>query len=145
MVRHTVSADDRHCQTEFETCRLPPGRFNHRAHLRLAYIYLVEHPDEVALALFRNGLLKFLSFHGVAGSKYHETLTDAWILAMRHFMERSSPASSFDDFIAQNPILLDSGIMMTHYSSERLFSAEARQHFVEPDLSPIPRHEASSA
>jgi hypothetical protein len=39
-----------------------------------------------------------------------------------------------------NPALLDSKIMLTHYSATVLFSAEARGEFVEPDISPIPRY-----
>ncbi len=37
--------------------------------------------------------------------------------------------------------MLDSEIMMTHYSAELIFSDEAREQFVQPDLSPIPDHE----
>jgi hypothetical protein len=42
---------------------------------------------------------------------------------------------------ASNPILLDSKIMLTHYSAEVLFSPEARARFVEPNLESIPRHD----
>ncbi|MCH7639980.1 MAG: hypothetical protein IH855_11050 [Bacteroidetes bacterium] len=45
---------------------------------------------------------------------------------------------SAESFIEQNPELLDSKIMMTHYSAEVLISDEARTQFVEPDLDPIP-------
>jgi len=38
--------------------------------------------------------------------------------------------------------LLDSKIMLTHYSADLLFSDEARARFVEPNLDPIPRHAA---
>ena len=44
-------------------------------------------------------------------------------------------------FIEQNPEMLDSKIMMTHYSAETLFSDEVRVKFVEPDLDPIPRYD----
>ncbi|HYJ40833.1 MAG TPA: hypothetical protein VEW08_08590, partial [Steroidobacteraceae bacterium] len=84
----------------------------------------------------------FLSHHGIPASKYHATLTRAWILAVHHFMHRSPEASSADDFIARNPALLDSKIMLTHYSADLLFSDEARAGFVEPNLDPIPRHAA---
>ena len=57
-------------------------------------------------------------------------------------MHRSPEASSADDFIARNPVLLDSKIMLTHYSADLLFSDEARAVFVEPNLDPIPRHAA---
>jgi hypothetical protein len=53
-------------------------------------------------------------------------------------MNKSSSASA-SDFITRNPELLDSRIMLTHYSASVLFSAEAREAFVEPDLDPIPR------
>ena len=47
-------------------------------------------------------------------------------------------ASADQVFIECCPRLLDTSIMMTHYSQARLFSAEARAGFVEPDLTPIP-------
>jgi len=40
-------------------------------------------------------------------------------------------------------VLLDSKIMLTHYSAELLFSDQARAEFVEPNLDPIPRHHAA--
>jgi hypothetical protein len=55
-------------------------------------------------------------------------------------MEISSDCASSEIFIENNPVILDSKIMMTHYSTELLFSDEARARFVEPDLSPIPRY-----
>ena len=91
----------------------------------------------------RAALLMFLSHHNIPASKYHETLTRSWLLAVNHFMHRTPEASSADDFIARNAILLDSKIMLTHYSAGRLFSDEARADFVEPDLDPIPRHHAA--
>lgn len=66
-------------------------------------------------------------------------LTRAWILAVWHFMSKTQDLQSSADLIARNPMLLDSRIMLTHYSAALLFSAEARQAFVEPDLDPIPR------
>ena len=41
-------------------------------------------------------------------------------------------------FMADNPALLDSRIMLTHYSAATLFSPEAQQSFVPPDIQPIP-------
>ena len=53
-------------------------------------------------------------------------------------MDRTSSSASADEFIDRNPILLDSKIMLTHYSAELLFSPDARTRFVEPDLQRIP-------
>jgi hypothetical protein len=139
-MKHLLSDDDRHFRAEFEACRYPPAMFDHRGHLRLAYVYLAESDTESAVASMRAALLVFLRHHGVDVSKYHETITRAWILAVRHFMEISPAASSADAFIDANPILLDSKIMLTHYSAELLFSEEARARFVEPNLDRIPRY-----
>ena len=56
-------------------------------------------------------------------------------------MEISPTTESADAFIDANRVLLDSRIMLTHYSAEVLFSPEARARFVEPDLDAIPGHE----
>jgi hypothetical protein len=138
---HQLSSDDRQFRADFAACRIPPGEFDHRAHIRLAYTYLAEHDPDTALALMRGALLAFIQHNQIPVAKYHETLTRAWILAVRHFMAISPAADSAASFIAGNPILLDSRIMLTHYSTEVLFSPEARARFVEPNLDAIPRHD----
>lgn len=124
-----------------ESCEFPAADFNHRAHLRLAYIYLAENDTDRSTCLMRDTINGFLEHNGVDPSKYHETITKAWILAVHHFMNKTGSAGSADDFIDRNPQLLDTKIMMTHYSAEVLFSDEARAAFVQPDLDPIPRYE----
>ncbi len=138
---HGISASDLELRSAFESGRLPPADFGHRAHVQLAYVYLAESGTETAVQRMRDGLTAFLASHGLDAAKYHETLTRAWVLAVAHFMERTPGTSSADDFIARNPVLLDSRIMQSHYSAETLFSPEARARFVEPDLAPIPRHD----
>jgi len=138
---HSVSADDRRFCADFAACRIQPGAFDHRAHIRLAYIYLAEHDAETSLTLMRSALLAFIQRHQIPVAKYHETLTQAWILAVRHFMAISPAGESAADFIADNPSMLDPRIMLTHYSTEVLFSEEARARFVEPNLEMIPRHD----
>jgi len=138
---HTPSAEDREFQSRFESCVLPPAEFDHRGHLRLAYVYLSDHNVDSAQKMMRGALWRFLDHHGVDPAKYHETMTRAWILAVRHFMALCPESNSADSFMESDPRMLDSEIMMTHYSAELLFSDEAREQFVEPDLSPIPDHE----
>jgi hypothetical protein len=139
-MKHRLSPSDEHFRERFEACELPPGEFDHRAHIRLAYAYLTGHDVDAAHQLMQRALLAFLRHHGIDPSKYHETMTRAWVMAVRHFMERTPGSDSADAFIGANPVMLDSKIMMTHYSAEVLFSDEARAKFVEPDLSPIPRY-----
>ncbi len=143
MSKHGLSDSDREFRAAFEAGAFAPADFSHRAHVRLAYVYLADWSVDIALERMRAALIAFLSHHDIPASKYHETLTRAWILAVDHFMHRSPEASSADDFIARNPLLLDTKIMLTHYSAELLFSDAARAAFVEPDLDPIPRHPAA--
>jgi hypothetical protein len=139
MEPHGLSQEDRDFRSDFEACTVPPSSFTHEAHVRLAYVYLVEHDVEAAVQKLREALLTFIEHNGVPSSKFHETITRAWVLAVRHFMARSTSTSSAD-FIAKNQELLDSKIMLTHYSASVLFSSDARASFVEPDLDPIPQH-----
>ncbi len=141
MKGHELSADDRSFRESFEAARIEPSAFRHREHLRLAYAYLVENDPEAAVERMRKALLEFLRIHGIGPSKYHETMTRAWILAVRHFMEITPPCPSADAFIDANPRMLDPKIMLTHYSADLLFSPQARESFVEPDLEDIPKHE----
>jgi hypothetical protein len=138
MARHTASADDQAFARAFEACAIPPGEFDHAAHVRLAYVCLCESPVESAVDRMRTALCAFLAHVGADPAKYHETLTRAWILAVAHFMDGAAPCGSAAAFVDQNPRLLDTGIMLTHYSADRLVSAQAREDFVEPDVSPIP-------
>ena len=143
MSKHQLSVDDVEFRAAFEAGAFAPADFSHRAHVRLAYVYLAGSDVDVALGRMRAALVNFLAHHGIPASKYHETLTRAWLLGVHHFMHRSPEASSADDFIERNPLLLDTKIMLTHYSAELLFSDAARAEFVEPNLDPIPRHHAA--
>ncbi len=140
-MRHGVSTADQAFRTSVESGELPPGQFDHRAHLRLAYVYLAENDPDRACERMRDTLHGFLARHGVDPGKYHETLTRAWILAVSHYMSNTAESSCADAFIDTNPDLLDTRIMLTHYSTEQLFSDAARERFIEPDLQPIPRGE----
>ena len=138
MEPHKLSEDDRDFRAAFEACNVAPAHFNHEAHVRLAYVYLADLDVESAVDRMREALLNFLDYNSIPRSKFHETMTRAWVLAVRHFMNRS-PSTSSADFIARNKLLLDSKVMLTHYSASFFFSVDARAAYVEPDLDPIPR------
>jgi hypothetical protein len=139
-MKHLASIADQNFRREFEACEFPAAEFNHRAHIRLAYVYLCAHDTETAHQMMRRALLSFIEYNGIDVAKYHETITRAWILAVRHFMENTPSSESSDIFIEKSPGMLDSKIMMTHYTAELLFSDEARARFVEPNLEPIPEY-----
>src|SRR5688572_10515794 len=126
ITKHRLSAEDQDFRTEFEACSFPPAQFSHRAHIRLAYVYLTQHDTDAAHQPMQDDLMTFLQFHGADVSKDHETMTRAWVLAVRHFMEISPDFESSEVVIQSNPRMLDSKIMMTHYSASVLFSDEAR-------------------
>lgn len=140
IMKHSMSKEDQAFQYQVETCEFPVAEFDHRAHIRLAYVYLTENSESESVHLMRETLTALLRHVGIDPSqKYHETLTVSWIRAVAHFMRRTDDCLSAGDFIEKNTVMLDSKIMMTHYSTEVLFSDDARKAFVEPDLSPIPR------
>jgi hypothetical protein len=141
---HKLSESDLAFREKFESFAVDPSKFDHRAHLRLAYIYLASSDTEAAYQLMRRSLQAFLDHLGVGASKYHDTMTRAWILAVRHFMEATPDCDSAEAFIDANPIMLDTKIIQTHYSAGLLFSDGARAGFVEPDLDPIPRYDEST-
>ncbi len=86
----------------------------------------------------KRSLLNYLDHLGIENAKYHETLTQAWIKAVAYFMRLSNSCDSGFDFVSQHHQLLDTKIMLTHYSAQLLFSDKARKTFVAPDIQPIP-------
>ena len=136
-----TSQADQAFRARFEACEIPPADFDHRSHVRLAYIYLAEQSTDSAYQAMRDSLHRFLRHNDVDIARYHDTITRAWILAVRHFIETTPNSESADEFIAANPVLLDSKIMLEHYSADLLFSEKARADFIEPDLSPIPKYD----
>jgi len=125
----------------FEACQLSADGFRHRDHVRLAYVYLALYPFDTALDKTERGLRKLLAHLGAPASKYHHTVTHAWLLAVQHTMEETGPTAGFDRFVeAGGAKLLNPAIMRQHYSPTLLSSADARRRFVAPDLLPFPQH-----
>jgi hypothetical protein len=67
---------------------------------------------------------------------YHDTITMVFV---RLIAVRLCPAEDFPSFRARNPDLFDRTFpaLLKHYTPERLYSAEAKLGFVEPDLEPL--------
>ena len=133
-----LDASDEEFLKAFERCEIAPEDFHHRDHVRLAYIYLTRHDADAALTKMRSSLHRFLAHVGAPPTKYHETITRAWLLAVEHFMRETAPTGSFEQFASAAPRLFVPDAMETHYTPELLWSDDARARFVEPDLQPIP-------
>jgi hypothetical protein len=121
---------------QFEARALPNHAFRHREHVRLTWIYLTVEPAEHVAARLCRSLLDLATGHGVAG-RFHHTLTVAWVRIIES-ERRSHPDSAFDALVTASPILLSKDAPLSYYSRERLYSEEARQRWVEPDLTPLP-------
>ncbi len=135
---HLLTTADQEFRRCFEAGELLPSAFDHRAHLRLAYVHLATHGPDRAVATFRESLQQFLLYHSIDVAKFHATLTQAWLQAVWYFMQRVGDTCSSDEFLDKSSALHDPNVMLTHYSSSVLFSEEARRQFVVPDLDPIP-------
>jgi hypothetical protein len=123
--------DDREFVAQFESCTLPPELFDHRNHVRLAWVYLKEEPLLGALDRFRRSLKRYAGSLG-ASAKYHETITFAFLFLIHERMQPAPPAETFDAFAERNPELFEK-ILLRYYREETLASALAREVFVMPD------------
>jgi hypothetical protein len=126
--------DDRAFIAALEACTLPSEAFDHRAHVRLAWLYLSEQPLMEALPRFIASLKRYAGSLGASG-KYHETITYAFIFLIHERMaERPQAAATFDEFAAANPDLFGP-ILEKYYEPETLASPLARSVFVLPTKS----------
>lgn len=137
-MNHDYSDDDLQYLDRFESFQINPAEFHHREHLRIAYVLIVKYGVEEAFSRIRSDILGFLDHLGAGDAKYHETITYAWLLVVQHFMQISGRAHNFESFLQKNDMLLDPSILNNHYSKALLASGEAKKHYVEPDLEPIP-------
>jgi hypothetical protein len=120
---------DREFVEAFEACTLPPDLFPHRAHVRLAWLYLREGTLLETLTRYSEGIKRYAASLG-AGSKYHETITWAYLFLIHERMQQHTHAT-FEDFAAANEDLFGP-VLERYYSRETLDSELARTTFVLP-------------
>jgi N-formylglutamate deformylase len=122
----------------FLACRLPPSAFNHRNHLRVAWIHLQRFPLDEAIEWTCAGIARYATHLGVP-DRYHRTMTEALIRLMAR-AGASDPSLSFEDFLARAPAF--SGdcrtLIAAHYSPDLLARSDARYRFLSPDRLPLP-------
>jgi hypothetical protein len=118
----------------FRAGRSPEGGFHHVHHVRLARLYLLQAPADLALPRYCRDLRRFAAALG-APDKYHETITRAFLLLVSERMARSGPGRDFEAFAADHPDLLEwkPSILSRYYRPETLASDFARTSFVLPD------------
>jgi hypothetical protein len=124
----------------FETQALPAAAWTHRAHLRVAWLFLKRHPIDDAHVLMRVGIIRLNAFHGLVETVsrgYHDTLTRLWLALVAAQMQAADAPSS-GAFVDACAGALGKDAVLRHYSKERVMSVRARASFVEPDLLPLP-------
>ncbi len=117
----------------FEDCSFPRSEWTHARHLVMALWYLRYHGREVATRLIRGGIQRYNERQGNP-TGYHETITLAWIAVIDGFLgerDRGFPVSALAADLLKE--CGDKEYLLRFYSRERLFSEEARVHWLPPD------------
>jgi hypothetical protein len=121
----------------FEDATIARGVWRHAEHLVVALYYLQTNDRETAYRKMKDGIFNLLrKGFGLDLSKempYHETLTVFWLDTVAGFLADSPELSHLQK---ANRLVerFDKDYPLRFYSRERLFSPEAREVFVEPDL-----------
>jgi hypothetical protein len=128
--------DDEFLQA-FEGCTLPKPAWTHQAHVRMAWLYLRQGSFEQVLPLVRKRIRRYNATFQQEPA-YHETITRVF-LHLIDYRVRERPAQTFSEFSEQHLDLFQGVIiLLKHYRKETLFSQQAREQFVSPDLEPLP-------
>ncbi len=142
---------DEELQTHFEDLTLPFELWNHRMHVRIAYIYSKSLSYSDALVRLREGIKAYNKKNKVIESQttgYNETMTVAFLRLIRTAIdayEEIFPTEDSESFCDKHPHLLAKTILRAFYSPERRGLPEAKTQFVAPDLSTLPEPHPNKA
>lgn len=117
----------------FETCEIHPAEFKHYQHLAVALWYVRNFPYEQASEKMRKGIQRLAAAYGKTG--YHETITLFWLKVVHDFyasVQTDQPLFEIANKLASK--YGNKNLIADYYSEERIASAEAKHHWVEPDL-----------
>lgn len=138
----TAELSDAEYLAAISVAKFPGGKFNHRGHVRMAWICLKDQSFEAGMERIRATVKGFATLLGVP-EKYNETVTRAWAECVQAALEQTPGIDSFDAFLAAHPELLSPGLLEQYYRKETLDSPAAKQGWVLPDLRPLPPRRAS--
>jgi hypothetical protein len=115
----------------FEAADIDPDRFDHEAHVYVAWLYVREYELTDAIAKFNSGLKRLVTKLGADG-KYHATLTWFFLLLIADRAQEREPWRAFRH---RNADLITGSkeILSRYYSDDCLLSERARERFVLPD------------
>ena len=129
----------------FETLSLPFAQWTHRAHVKVAFLYLRANPFDEALAKIRKGIKAYNAVNNVPDGPdrgYNETTTRAFLHLIAATMAAygdSMPAATADAFCDAHPQLMTRNALRFFYSPRQRMHPLAKTQFIEPDLTPLPR------
>ncbi len=128
----------------FESATVPCAQWDHRAHVRTAWLLLGDSASlDQALTRMREGLRRLNAAQGTPENPddptrgYHETITRAYLTiidAVRRHHEPQPDSGAFCD----RHTYLTKQLLLLFYSRARIMSPQAKAAFIEPDLLPLP-------
>ena len=122
---------------------LPREEWTHEAHLA-ATLYLLTRRPDIDIDTELPGIIRRYneSVGGVNDDTegYHETITRTFLYGARLFLAEADLGEGLADLVNQfiHSPMGRRDWPMRFYSRERLFSMEARRHFVAPDRAALP-------
>ena len=122
---------------------LPKAEWTHEAHLAATTYLLLKRPDIDIDAELPAIIRRYYESVGGVNSDtegYHETITRVFLRGVRLFLAEADRKEPLHELV--NELLLSPmgkrDWPFRFYSPERLFSVEARRHFVPPDVANLP-------
>jgi hypothetical protein len=129
--------------SRFENCEYQPEEFFHARHLTVAARYFLRLGTSAAKERMREGLKRFIAFHGKQG--YHVTITEFWLGQVEATLARVGTAGEAVAIVNQVVApLCEKSLIYEYYSRERIGSAEAKAGLVDPDVKALPEEMARS-
>jgi hypothetical protein len=127
-----------HCENQ----TYPFSQWNHRAHVKLAYLYLIRDGFESAVEKLRGGITAYNASNNIIDqptSGYHETMTQFWLQIIDVTVREYGAMPSADEFVDSHPQLSQKKNHRLFYSAELFMLPLAKRQFVEPDLTALPK------
>lgn len=137
MSTFSTALNDQAFIEQFEALRLSATEFSHLGHLRIAWLYLRQYPQALAIEKTCSGIKTYAESLG-AKDKFHLTITDALVRIMAIRMKEQA-GEGWQAFADENPDLMSDAlaVLAQYYSQAQLWSEPAQTCLVAPDLKPI--------
>ena len=125
---------------DFETTRLPPKVWNHRAHLTVAAWYVTRYSPAEAKERMTEGIWRYNAVHGILQTEmggYNETMTIFWLTAVSVELQGSDVPALLSRINALvERFASRKNLLFAFYDRHRIFSDLAHHYWVPPDRLP---------